>query len=99
MFPENVIIYLCLIVKAVDKRHRVELYEILIPCLVFCKKYEVLGGVALMLVHILGEVEFTAYYVLYACNRRLFGKMQSAVHIAVVGDAYGVYAVIFTVIN
>ena len=99
MFFEHLIVNLRLIIKTVYERHRIELDEVFIPRLVLCEEYEVFGYVGRLVVHILGYVKFTADYVFYARGGRLFGKVQRAVHISVVGHTHGVYRVFLAIIN
>ncbi len=97
MLLQHLVVNLRLIIKAVDKRHRIELNQIFITRLVFCKQNKVLGCIRGLVVHVLCHIKLTADYIFYPCGEGFFGKLQSAVHIAVVGNTYGVYAVLFAI--
>ena len=91
-------VYAGAIIEALCIAQRHQLYEVLIACIIFTQKYQVVG-LALTVVLILTvtprHIYLTAYYRLYARRSASVVKLYRREHIAVIGDRAGCLTYLF----
>ncbi len=95
---EDLVIYFRLVIEAVHKGNGVQLHQIPVPSLVLGEENQVLSC-GILDSNVLRHVELAPDYVLDARLGALLREVQRAVHVAVVRNGHGIYAVLFAVVH